>query len=396
LLAEDLTANSMPSVDSQQDGRSDSAVTHKSEHYGDAEFLENQLRLTDLVPRRMLSALLLLAVGVAVIGCLVMLYVAAPKIIPTTAGGHGIAALGKPGGLGNWVASLLLLQGSFFALVVYTIRRHKVDDYHGRYRVWLWAAACCFLMATDAAAGLHSTFQQALVAWTHSRIVGDGSIWWIAPSILLIGWVAVRLLIDMRPSRLSTAAIVLAAIAYFTALTASSTVVRMPSETARSAFVYISLLGGHLLLAWSMALHARFVLLDAEGRLPRRAIKEKAKSKRAVKSKRKGKNVADAEPRDCDSNAAEPESNAPDDTWVAVDPPHGNAPTGPSVLKRVPLPIAQTEQSLAQEAEATSSENASSSASSIDGKLSKAERKALKKKQIEERLKSEQRRASNW
>ena len=33
------------------------------------------------------------------------------------------------------------------------------DDYRGRYRVWLWAALCWFLMATNAAVRLHEGFR---------------------------------------------------------------------------------------------------------------------------------------------------------------------------------------------------------------------------------------------
>ena len=62
LLAEDLTANSgQPAQDiSGTWPHNGQPPTHKSENYGDAEFLQTQLRLTDLIPRRLISYLLLL------------------------------------------------------------------------------------------------------------------------------------------------------------------------------------------------------------------------------------------------------------------------------------------------------------------------------------------------
>jgi hypothetical protein len=148
------------------------------------------------------------------------------------------------------------------------------------------------------------------------------------------------------------------------------------------------LLAGHLLLAWSMALHARFVLLDAKGQLPWRTAKPKAKKKRAEKLKSKAVNASasDSLKRDSDSISASDRNDADEgesrDKWISVHPPHdGPTPSSSSVLKRVG-PLA--------------THVASSAASQADSKMSKADRKALKKKLLEERLKSEQRRASNW
>ncbi len=91
LLAEDLTANSDQqatdiSATWTQNGH---PPAHKSENYGDAEFLQTQLRLTDLIPRRLISHFLLLMVGLAAIGGLMALYVwiAGPASQPTESTG---------------------------------------------------------------------------------------------------------------------------------------------------------------------------------------------------------------------------------------------------------------------------------------------------------------------
>ena len=75
-----------------------------------------------------------------------------------------MADLGNYGSLGNWFASLLLLVASLLAITIYSVRRHKVDDYRGHYHIWLWAAACWFVMATDVAASLHQGFQQVMIS----------------------------------------------------------------------------------------------------------------------------------------------------------------------------------------------------------------------------------------
>ncbi len=384
-MADDRSANLGPGEDGTLGPGSGPTVAHKSEHYGDAEFLDTQLRLTDLIPRRWLATILLPTVGLIAIASLVTLYIASPKLFGAADRAPLAVILGDPGSLSNWLSALLLLTASFFAIINYTIRRHKTDDYHGRYRIWLWAAACWFLLASDTAAGLHQAFQAMLVSLTHVRIVGDGSIWWIAPTALLLGVVGTRLLIDMWPSRTARFAAIFAIVAYLSAALAYYRIARLPSELAGFLLLHGALLAGHLLLAWSMALHARFVLLDAEGQLPRRAAKPKAKKKRTEKPKSKAADTSgdNSAKRVSTDDAASGRDDSGDDEsrdkWISVHPAHGGAtPSSPSVLKR-PGPLA-----------------AAVAANQAESKMSKADRKALKKKMLEERLKSEQRRSSNW
>ena len=127
-------------------------------------------------------------------------------------------------------------------------------------------------MATDVAASLHQGLQQVMISLTGTRIAGDGSIWWVVPALLLVGAIGARLLVDMWSSRLSSIALILAAIAYLTAFDRDfSTAFPYNPKYPRCCWIQGGLLGGHLLLAMSMGLHARYVVLDAEGKLPKRS-----------------------------------------------------------------------------------------------------------------------------
>ena len=79
----------------------------------------------------------------------------------------------------TWFSSMTLAMAAMVAVLVYTVRRHRKDDYQGRYRVWLWAAACFMLMSLDETASLHEGFKEMMTLLTGSAIFGDGSIWWI-------------------------------------------------------------------------------------------------------------------------------------------------------------------------------------------------------------------------
>ena len=412
LLSEDLTAGTgLPGPDTTAISLPiDHFRTHKSDNYGEAEFLQTQPRLTDLIPRRLISYLLLLLTGSAAIGGLMAGYTWSLDLLRAANPRPAMADLGNYGSLGNWLGSLLLLAASLLAIVTYTVRRHKVDDYRGHYHVWPWAAACWFVMASDMAAGLHQGFQQVMISLTGSRIVGEGSVWWVVPVLLLIGSIGSRLLIDMWSSKLSSIALLSAAIAYLTALLTFFHGIYLQSEISQLMLLQGGLLGGHLLVALSMGLHARYVLLDADGSLPKRLPKKKAEKRKADKKAEKVDRAAakdeeakkdsiasgttntnvsdDGQP---DSTAEGSDNEEADDKWVAVDPPHGGAQP---VLKRVTPGESSSAPPLAQKITAARAE--SSASASDDSKLSKADRKALKKKLLDERLNREQRKAGNW
>ncbi|MGD0896225.1 MAG: hypothetical protein ABR915_00230 [Thermoguttaceae bacterium] len=357
---------------------------YKSKNYGDAEFLARQPRLTDLVPRRLWVLAGAFVLGLAAIAGLGALYVVSPEVVPQPGGGRlAMLDLGAAGSLGRWFSSLLLLGAGLAAAVIYTVRRHKVNDYQGRYRVWVWATACCFLVATDVATNLHDGLREVMTAATGyplgGRWVGDGSIWWIVPAVFLFGAVGSRLLADMWSCRLASTAAILAILGYAVAV-----VVRygwlVPGSTAATIlWDQGASLIGHLLLLTAMGLYARHVILDAEGRLPNPAP---------------ASHTEDAGPVD-QGDADEPEEEGDDesaatDQWVAVDPPHGQSQP---ILRRAAaagLPITAVPPT-AMAASASASDT-----SAADRRLTKAERKALKRRLLEQRAERQQSTASDW
>jgi hypothetical protein len=373
LLAEEQAARAgtAAAVAASPTSRVADPPVRKTEHYGDALFLAQQPTLSDLVPRRLIGfALVFLALSL-LIGGLEALYAWMPSLVGdlghAASGQRGVdlAALdlaGK-GSLAAWFSSLLLLAAGLAAVLVYTVRRHRMDDYHGRYRVWLWAALCWFLAATDTAASLHEGFRDLMTAVTGTPLLGDGSIWWMIAYGLLLGAVGARLLIDIWPSRLAAAAMLLAACAYVAAASVQLQLgwPAIPSGGGRVMFQQGSAMAGHLLVLLAMGLQARYVLADARGLLPPRRRK------------------AAATPGD---------KKTADDPWVAVDSPHG----GPQPVFR----RASTVTAPATAKTAPAATPVSSAAAPVQQKLSKAERKALKHRLIQERLKRQHKADTAW
>jgi hypothetical protein len=326
----------------------------KPGHYGDAEFLDHQWRLRDLAPRRWIALGGLLTLATAMIAGLEAAY--ARVVQHAAAGATPVAALriDAKGSLACWFSSLMLLASSVAALLVYSIRRHRTDDYRGRYRVWFWAAGCLFLMATDQAASLREGFRDLMTWLTGTSLFADGALWWIAVYAFL--WIAVcsRLVADMRPSRLSIAALLAAAIAHGLVLADRLGWVFVEAGPREGMFRAGSEMAGNLLLLAAMLFHARYVLLDAEGLLPHR--------------ERVAKEPEETKAQPSASEEAKPRLSG-GSRWTKIDPPHA-AP--PPAYQRAATPAVASVSATVP--------------SPVNRKLTKAERKALKERLLHERL----------
>jgi hypothetical protein len=269
---------------SQRRGRSRrSPYAGKSQNYGDATFLEVQARVTDLVP---LHPLVLLALFVAGLGCvagLLGLYVWMLRSGPAV-GYLAALDLGARGSLGTWFASATLALAALVALVVYCVRRYKLEDYHGHYRVWLWAAACWLLLSIDATANIHEAFGQLMVLISGTRLFGESSIWWLIVGGFFVGGVGTRLLVDMRHCWLSAAALTTTGICWAVCIGSHYHWIgagnfEWPEVDFAARCVVFNrgaFLAGSFLILMSMVWHARHVILDAEGLLPRRRYSRRA------------------------------------------------------------------------------------------------------------------------
>jgi hypothetical protein len=246
-------------------------LARRSANYGTAEFLDEQSRLTDLVPMRASTYLLILVVASGIIAGLIALYSVMPQLASMTTDGRVAAFdLDGEGSLAVWFSSTTLLLAAAAAVLVFTVRRFRRDDYHGRYRIWIWGAAAFLLMSIDETASLHEGFKEMMTWVTGNRVFGDGSVWWVAPYFLLLVPVGSRLVADMRECRSSIAAILVAGACYVVAVVTQLEGI-LPGAGARAVMLEEGAeMFGNVFLLLSMLLHARHVVFDAEGLLPER------------------------------------------------------------------------------------------------------------------------------
>jgi hypothetical protein len=249
--------------------------------YSEAAGVENHPQVTDFVPRRYSTIAMLGLFGVASSAATAALHY---FVLPmATANGMQSGAAIDLAGRSNvsaWLSSIVLFMGSAFCVMTYSLRKHRIDDYRGRYRVWMSAALACLMLSANSVIGLHQVLADALTRVTGWSMLQDGAIWW-AVAGLPLAWIFVRLMVDVRECRVAAATMTAAGICY--AVSAASYFGYGPAVEPQMRPILISapLLLGHWLAFTAVVANARFVVLDAQGlvKVPRRTH---AKSKRAA------------------------------------------------------------------------------------------------------------------
>lgn len=262
VLAEETAAGTATVSRASRHGRDEAP------RYASAAHPHRQRPITDLVPVRYRWHVLAWVTAVAAIAGLEAGYYLT-RGWGSTLGPRALAALdvASGGSLAGWFRSAVMALAAGVAMLVLVIRRHKQDDYRGGYRIWLWAAACWLLASAEAAAGWTAAFAELMIRLTGWSGPMDGIVWRLAPAVLAMFPVAVRLLLDMRESRLSTTLFAIGGALWGASLAANAQIFAIGSAVADTMLQAGLAMAGDVCVLAAMTWHARFVLLDAQGAL---------------------------------------------------------------------------------------------------------------------------------
>ncbi len=223
-----------------------------------------------------------------------------------------------PGSLASWTCSLMLSVAAFQGLQIYRLRRHKTDDYRGRYRVWTWFPLVLFAMATAVATGVHRDLT-ALTVFAIWRGAAPG----FAPllpiiAVLLWSLAAVRLAFEMRPNRLSLGFLAAATVGYLAGTIVAQIEVQPISGLLVDLISSTLLMVGHWGVFVAVMAFGHYVYLDSQGLLPARTAKprrarsrtrESAAGKTRTRHKPAIETVAEPPPEQPETDGAEPPRN---------------------------------------------------------------------------------------
>ena len=266
---------------SNSGARADSSTLEPGDtpRYGAGANIENHPQVTSFVPRRFrtLSLIALGGLAAATVAELTahfagplskMVEVVSPAEITEVFSSRLVA----------WSSAALLLLTAAYTRLIFSLRRHRVDDYRGRYRIWRMAGWAAMLLSVNAVLGAHPLIARFLGNQVDWQVLPTHAGWWLAPAALLGGGLLIKLIVDVAECRSAMTSYLLA----MACLTVAGihSVGWSPAWTAE----WPTLLGqslplaGYTMLLVGSLLFARYVILDVQGLIEHRVVAEKPES----------------------------------------------------------------------------------------------------------------------
>lgn len=392
LIDDQVVASVEPPVAEKSASAADATFEKSSSEYSISARRRHLAKTTDLIPKRAVAVALLvfcLAAGVGLINLLSFYSGQMRELLGERA--TEVFSLTQQGSVAQWFCTTLLMLGGMASFQIYALRRHRSDDYVGAYKLWFWMAVLLLFASLNSAVGLHQLAVHAAGTLVGSQMAPGG---WVFVGITLAGilLVAIRMIVEVRQSRVASAGVVLVSLAF-----CSATLVQVPQiKTTLGSNVDVAygnlLVVGNALLLLTVFLYARFVYFCAQGILAKqqlaarkasanraKSIKKKAAAKRSKRSAEKTEVRADA------SHGEQSEKN----TRKAKS--KSSTTTNRSAPSRAPKLKLQTREnskisnnSKANESEEDSQQDSIESLP-LGGKLSKSKARKLRKQKKQQR-----------
>jgi hypothetical protein len=292
--------------------------------YSEAAGVEHHPQVTDFVPRRFRSVGMLAFVGVASTAAVEALH----QFAVPFASNYGFATtaafdIAASGGLAAWLSAIVLLLAAAVCMLIYSLRRHRVDDFKGRYRVWMAAAVACGLLSLVSVAPVHRLLTALAVDLTGWTALRSDAAWWMLAAGLPCAWIAARAWLDARESSLAAVSLAGAFALYGVAVGSYLSAESFESSNSEATITCGARLLAHWLLLVGVVSYSRFVVLDVQGLIPVRtrrpaASKSKAVTKdQAVKHSSSRSAAASTEPlHSIRAKIAETESAETSTLWI--------------------------------------------------------------------------------
>ncbi len=274
--------------------------------------------------------------------------------------------MARPGSLAAWVCSLMLATAAFQGIQIYRLRRHKTDDYRGRYRVWTWIPVLLLAGAAGVATGVHRELTVLIVGLFSPDPTVDYAAWWPMAAASLWLLVAVRLGFEMKHNRWSLASLAIATMGYLAGMIAAEFDVQPISQMLVDLLSFTLIMIGHLGVFVAVMSFGHYVYLDSQGLLPVETAKPR-KRKTGTRDSASGKKQT----RRKIANVSTPE---PEPSQTETEGPQSPPEAAPAILQ------------LDGKSDETPEDGDESDESSSQNHLSKTERRRLKKMRKQEQF----------
>jgi hypothetical protein len=230
---------------------------------------ECQHRLVQLIPVRRRSFLLAVMVS-----CLIPILLLAGHyalfVYPSKWQNHPMAVLlyaSHPRSLCAWLSSQLWLMCLGSTILTFRLRRHKLDDYDGEYRLWFWLVATCVLGSIDSTSRVSELFGNALDRWSQLNLGWSGTSVVQATSATLIGMLGIRLCTELKMVPASLVFWLVGLVSWAASAALSHSMLKTDMNPAMREWLRSALWIGGLTSIWLSSLaYLRFVYIEAQRR----------------------------------------------------------------------------------------------------------------------------------
>ena len=186
--------------------------------------------------------------------------------------------MGRDGSLASWLIAVWFLVAAGLCGVLFSIRRHRRDDFQGRYRVWAWLSALLVAMSACAVSGFDGFAGEVVRRLAPemgplARVEWSSLEWSVALVTLVTAVVSARMWFDFRESRAATCLVAMTLAVFGLAAVYRLEWLSAGPFEVRWLSVSLGTMGATLLVV-SCFVFCRFVILDAHGEIQRRESRQ--------------------------------------------------------------------------------------------------------------------------
>jgi hypothetical protein len=317
MLDDSRLANGTPAG---EEGASDAAreearaksTRKSSKSYPDDALASRQMRLTDLLPIHVWVIMAFVALMAIASAGIHVGHLRSEAFIQELGIAGAIFDVNAPGSLGRGLSVLLLAGASGCSFLIYSLRRHKMDDYRGHYGIWLWVALLLNFLTVCEYTGATGIIEALVAKYAPVGLVSQLPL--IVHTIVALGSLLflARLGAEMHQCRAAMVvlALLLGAVGLVVALEAGwrPNSLEMPEEL----LAFHARLASRGLLFVMLLVYGRYTRLDALGNIKVRERKPRKKSaEKPAATQEKSATVSKSTVEFAKPTAAEPAAEKP-------------------------------------------------------------------------------------
>ncbi len=248
----------------------DSFKAKRDPGYSQAVRRACQQRLVQLIPVRR-SSLMLTIAGVWTIWAILMLAHYYVHVRPMTTGNlppiAALVHLRSTHGIAHWLGGQLWMLTALASLMIFQLRKHKLDDYRAKYRVWGFLAAAALFSSLDASSSGLYLFGKSMDGWAVREMGYSGWSVVLATYAALVGVLGLRLCSEIKSAPMSLTFWLIGLVAWAASALLGTGLMKTPwTSTTTDLVVGGTWLGGILSVFLAAGIYLRHTYIQAQKR----------------------------------------------------------------------------------------------------------------------------------